>query len=318
MSRTVNVRRHWYDVLLTAAVSAAAAPPQVFFYGGHAVIEGVLMRGPHNYAVAARKPDGSITISRDVLRSRLYTSKFWRLPFARGVAGLGEMLHLGMRAMQWSANVQLGDEAEITPATMRVTIGFSLIFALVLVIGLPLLAGSVLHQGNSHSVGRILIEGAARAAILLGYLMLIGMIGSVRRVFEYHGAEHKAINCFESGNPLDVAHVGDASRLHPRCGTGFIVIVALVSTIVFSPLAVFPIWLRVLLQIALVPLVAAVSYEAIRALAKIRHTTPGRVLLAPILGAQLLSTREPSDTQMEVAIAALQAVREDSNTVSEF
>jgi uncharacterized protein YqhQ len=299
-------------------VSAASAPPQLFFYGGQAVIEGVLMRGPRHYAVAARRPDGSITISRDVLRSRLYTSKFWRLPFARGVAGLGEMLHLGMRAMQWSANVQLGEEAEITATTMRVTIGFSLLFALVLVMGLPLLASSVLHHGNSHGVGVILIEGAARAIVLLGYLVILGTIRSVRRVFEYHGAEHKAINCFESGDPVDVAHVKDASRLHPRCGTGFIVVVALVSTIVFSPLAFFPVWMRLLLQIALVPLVAAVSYEAIRALAKIRHTTAGRILLAPILSAQLLSTREPSDTQMEVAIAALDAVRQDSNSVSEF
>jgi uncharacterized protein YqhQ len=318
MPEAKRIRPRWYDVLLTAAVSAAAAPPQLFFYGGQAVIEGVLMRGPHEYAVAARKPDGTITISRDVLRSRLYTSKFWRLPFARGVAGLGEMLHLGMRAMQWSANIQLGDEAEITAGTMRVTIGFSLIFSLGLVIGLPLLAGSVLHSGNSHSVARILIEGAARAAILLGYLMLIGFISSVHRVFEYHGAEHKAINCLESGDPVDVEHVKKSSRLHPRCGTGFIVVVALVSTIVFSPLAVFPIWVRVLLQIALVPVVAAVSYEAIRALAKIRHTGIGRVLLAPILAAQLLSTREPSDTQMEVAIAALDAVRQDAGNVSEF
>lgn len=276
------------------------------------------MRGPHNYAVAARKPDGSITISRDVLRSRLYTSKFWRLPFVRGVAGLGEMLHLGMRAMQWSANLQLGDDVEITAATMRFTIFFSFVFALVLVIGLPLLAGSVLHSGNSHSLSVILIEGAARAAFLLGYLFVLGLVGSVRRVFEYHGAEHKTINCFESGDALDVAHVKNASRLHPRCGTGFVVVVALVSTVVFAPLAVFPIWIRVLLQIALVPLVAAVSYEAIRALAKIRYTPAGRILLAPILGAQLLSTREPSATQMEVAIAALQAVREDSATVSEF
>jgi uncharacterized protein YqhQ len=310
-------RTRWYDVLLTAAVSAASAPPQLFFYGGQAVIEGVLMRGPGEYAVATRRPDGTITICRDVLRSRLYTGGFWRLPFVRGVAGLGEMLHLGMRAMQWAANVQLGEEAEITAGTMRATIGFSMVFALLMVIGLPLLAGSVLHSGDVHSVTRIVIEGVARAAILLGYLVLIGLIASVHRVFEYHGAEHKAINCFEQGDPLDVEHVRNSSRLHPRCGTGFIVVVALVSTIVFAPLVVFPIWVRVLLQIALVPVVAALSYESIRALAKIRHTTVGRVLLAPILGAQLLSTREPSAAQMEVAIAALDAVRAGAGPVSE-
>ncbi len=297
------------DILLTAALNAAAAPPATFFYGGQAVIEGVLMRGPRHYAVAARRPDGSITVLSERLRSRVYTGRPWSLPLFRGAASLWEMLALGMRALQWSANVQLGEDAELTPGAMRVTIGVSLVFGLGLFIGLPLLASSLIHRGAPQSVGSVLIEGAARAVILVGYLLLVGTSKSVRRVFEYHGAEHKAINCLESGAPVEVGNVRLASRLHPRCGTGFLVVVALVSVIVFIPLGWLYWPLRVACQIALIPLVAGVAYEAIRGLARIRHTRFGRIALGPVLAAQLLTTREPDDAQIEVSIAALGAAR---------
>jgi uncharacterized protein YqhQ len=316
----VNARRRpgVRDILLTAALNAATAPPQMFFYGGQAVIEGVLMRGRHHYAVAARRPDGSITVRSEMLTSRVYTNPIWARPFLRGVAGLIEMLGLGMRALQWSANVQLGEEAQLTASTLRVTVAVSTVFALGLFIGLPLLLASVLHRGGSQrTVVGVLIEGALRALILLGYLALIGRLRSVRRLFEYHGAEHKAINCLESGAAVDVAHVRVSSRLHPRCGTGFLVVVALVSVIVFAPLAVLPVPVRLLLQVALVPLVAAISYEAIRGLARIRHTTFGRIALVPVLATQRLSTREPDDRQIEVAITALAAARSGEDSVSE-
>jgi uncharacterized protein YqhQ len=306
------------DILLTAALNAAAAPPATFFYGGQAVIEGVLMRGPRHYAVAARRPDGVITVLSERLRSRVYTGRPWSLPLFRGAASLWEMLALGMRALQWSANVQLGEDAELSPGAMRVTIGVSLVFGLGLFIGLPLLASSLIHRGAPQSVGSVLIEGAARAVILLGYLLLIGMSKSVRRVFEYHGAEHKAINCLELGAAVEVASVRLASRLHPRCGTGFLVVVALVSVVVFTPLG-FLYWpLRVACQIALIPVVAGVAYEAIRGLARIRHTRFGRIALAPVLATQLLTTREPDDSQIEVAITALAAARAgDEGSVGE-
>jgi uncharacterized protein YqhQ len=316
----VNARRRpgVRDILLTAALNAATAPPQMFFYGGQAVIEGVLMRGRHHYAVAARRPDGSITVRSEMLTSRVYTNPIWARPFLRGVAGLIEMLGLGMRALQWSANVQLGEEAQLTASTLRVTVAVSTVFALGLFIGLPLLLASVLHRGGSQrTVVGVLIEGALRALILLGYLALIGRLRSVRRLFEYHGAEHKAINCLESGAAVDVAHVRVSSRLHPRCGTGFLVVVALVSVIVFAPLAVLPVPVRLLLQVALVPLVAAISYEAIRGLARIRHTTFGRIALVPVLATPRLSTREPDDRQIEVAITALAAARSGEDSVSE-
>ena len=305
------------DILLTAAVSAVATPPQMFFYGGQAVIEGVLMRGRDHYAVAARRPDGSITVRSEVLTARVFTGELAKKPFLRGAAGLYEMLALGMRALQWSANVQLGEEAELTAGTLRATVAVSALFAIALFIGLPLLLAGVVHHGQ-RSVVSVLIEGLLRAVILLAYLVVIGRLPSVRRLFEYHGAEHKAINCLESGEPVDVAHVRLASRLHPRCGTGFLVVVALVSVIVFAPLGVLAVPLRLLLQVALVPVVAAISYEAIRGLARVRHTTAGRVALVPVLATQRLSTREPDDRQIEVAITALDAARRGDGSVAEM
>ncbi len=299
------------DILLTAAVNAASAPPSTFFYGGQAVIEGVLMRGRRHYAVAARRPDGTITVCQDVLRSRVYTSGLWRRHFLRGVAGLYETLHLGFRALEWSARVQLGADVEVGRRAMRVAMLISLVFALGLLIGAPLLLGGLLRHGGSQSITAVLIEGVIRAVVLLAYLLLIGQLRNIQRVFQYHGAEHKAINCLESGDPIDVQHVRTASRLHPRCGTGFLVVVALVSIVVFIPLGLLPVWLRILCQILLVPVIAALAYEVIRGLVQIRHTTIGRMLLAPVLATQLLSTREPDDRQIEVAIRALDAVRSD-------
>jgi uncharacterized protein YqhQ len=296
------------DLLLTVAVNAVSAPPGTFFYGGQAVIEGVLMRGRDHYAVAARRPDGEIVICTDVLRSRIYTRSLWRRPFLRGVAGLYETIHLGMRALQWSAVVQLGQEAEIGTGAIRGAMIASLVFALALFVGVPLLLGGLLHHAT-QSITSVLIEGVIRAVILVGYLILIGLIPNVRRLFEYHGAEHMAINALESGSAVDVDHVRASSRLHPRCGTGFLVVVALVSVGVFAPLGLLPTAVRLVCQIALVPLVAAVSYEIIRALIRIRGTVAGRIALAPVLGAQLLSTRIPDDSQIEVSIAALDAAR---------
>ncbi|MGD0834825.1 MAG: DUF1385 domain-containing protein [Candidatus Dormibacteria bacterium] len=297
------------DLLLTAAVNAASAPPAPFFYGGQAVIEGVLMRGRNRYAVAARRPDGSITVITERLRSRVYTNRLWALPFFRGVASLYEMLNLGMRALQWSANVQLGEEAEMSAGTMRVTIAISVVFGLGLFIALPLGIASLLHHGAPQSPLWVLVEGGARAAILLLYLLLIGQVRSVSRVFEYHGAEHKAINCLESGAAVDVESVRACSRLHPRCGTGFLLIVALVSILVFIPLSPLFWPVRIACEIVLVPLVAAIAYELIRGLARIRHTRFGRIALGPVLATQLLTTRQPDGPQMEVAIAALAAAR---------
>jgi len=269
------------------------------------------MRGRHHWAVAARRPDGTILVCQDVLRSRVYTAGIWRRPFLRGVAGLYETVHLGVRALEWSARVQLGEDIEVGRATMRVAMGISLVFAVGLLIGAPLGLAQVLHRTGAQSIQAVLVEGVIRAAILLVYLLLIGSLRNIRRVFQYHGAEHKAINCFESGAAVNVRNVQASSRLHPRCGTGFLLVVALVSIVVFIPLGLLPVAVRIACQIALVPLVAAIAYEVIRVLTAIRHTRVGRALLAPVLATQLLSTRQPDDSQVEVAIRALDAVTTD-------
>jgi uncharacterized protein YqhQ len=213
--------------------------------------------------------------------------------------------------------VQLGQDAQIGDGALRGAMIASLVFAVALFIGLPLLLGSLLHH-TTESIMSVLIEGVIRAVVLVVYLMLIGLIPNVRRLFQYHGAEHMSINALEAGDAIDVKHVRLCSRLHPRCGTGFLVVVAFVSVGVFAPLGLLPTAVRLVCQIVLVPVVAAVSYEIIRALIRIRGTVVGSIALAPVLGAQLLSTRTPDDRQIEVAIVALDAARLGDGPVHEI
>ncbi len=275
-------------------------------YGGQAVIEGVLMRSNTAYAIAARRPDGTIKVLYQEMEARAVSSPVWRLPILRGMATLAEMVVLGMRAISWSAGVQLGEDVEIPPAAMGLTIAGSALFAVLLFVVLPFLVA----RGVSHStsLASVLLEGLIRLLVLVAYLLLIGMIGSVGRLFQYHGAEHKAINGLEAGAVLEAEAVTGCSRLHPRCGTGFLVVVVVVSVIVFSPLTLLPIWERFLGELVLLPLVAGISYEGIRFLGRHRYASWAKVGLMPILGAQLLTTREPSTPQIEVAIAALARV----------
>ena len=268
------------------------------------------MRGPRHWAAAARRRDGTIVVVGEPLVSKLYTSRLWRRPFLRGIQGLLEMLHLGFRAITWSAAIQAADqEIELSPGAMRVSMAGSVVVALALFVGLPLLAAGVLHRGQRGLVFGV-VEGVARAVILVGYLAAIATVPPIKRLFAYHGAEHKTINCFESGAALELAGVRAASRLHPRCGTGFIVVVAFVGLVVFVPLALLPWPLLVLSRFVLIPVVAAIAYEGIRLLTRIRRSRVGRVLLVPVLATQRLTTREPDDEQIEVASAALSAVRE--------
>jgi uncharacterized protein YqhQ len=307
----VKLWNKWSCLLATAALNATNPTPQPFFYGGQAVIEGVLMRGPKYYAVAARKPDGSITSIQSPLTSRVYTSNFWKRPFLRGIAGLIEMMHLGMRSLQWSAGIQLGKEAELTGRAMGLTILGSMVFAIFLFVILPATLGGFLYQGPS-TLSASVVEGIVRGLVLLLYLFAIGQVPAVKRVFEYHGAEHKTINCFEHSLPLDVQHVGGSSRLHPRCGTGFIVMVALLSIFIFAPVQLMhlsPVP-SVLLRILLIPLVGAVAYEGIRLLATMRDSWYRRLALVPILQTQNLTTREPDPAQIEVAVYAFQLARQ--------
>ncbi len=284
-----------------------------FFYGGQAVIEGVMMRGRRHYAVAVRLPTTrEVVVKRGELSAPIYTSAFWKLPFIRGLALIGEQLHLGMASLLWSVNMNAGEkDIQLGKREITGSIATAAVFALLLFFGLPLvLAGAAVHRSNSFLF--VVVEGLIRVGLVLGYLALIGLLPDVRRVFQYHGAEHKTINAFEAGWPLEVPSIRRASLLHPRCGTGFLIVVLVVSVVVFSLVALAsPNWIELVLsRIILIPVIAGVGFEAIRFMAKHRTNPVIRVLLLPVLGTQKFTTREPSDDMLEVALAAFNAARE--------
>jgi len=277
------------------------------------VIEGVMMRGRQHYAVAVRLPrTKEIIVERGELTAPIYNHPFWKLPFIRGLALLVEQLHLGMKSLIWSANMNAsGQDLEIGKREIAFSMGAALAGSLLLFIGLPLLISSfAVHKTNSFQF--VLLEGIIRAALVLGYLVVIALLPDVRRVFQYHGAEHKTINAFEAGWPLEVTNVKRASLLHPRCGTGFLVVVLVVSLVVFSLVAVFHpnfFWL-VVSRILGVPVIAGVGFEWIRFMARHQRNPVVKVMLWPVLGTQKFTTREPDAEQLEVAIAAFNAARQ--------
>lgn len=311
-----------------------------FYYGGQAVMEGVMMRGRTSAAVAGRRPDSSLYLYEEGLNPRLYQNKLFRLPFLRGMLLLWEMLVLGTRLMMLASNIFMGaidpdalmrqhssqqahpstttteaqqsrQEAAVTGIggpQLVVTLLISLSFAIAIFFVGPLLLTNLL----SHQIGQgflnIVLEGTIRLALLLGYLLLIGRIPEIQRVFGYHGAEHKAINAMEQGNPLDIPHVRRASRVHTRCGTGFLLLVMVVSIFVFALVNPSSFLLKIVSRIVLVPVVAGISYELMRLGAANYRYRVVRWLLAPGLALQNLTTREPDDGMIECAIAALQRV----------
>ncbi|WP_218104082.1 DUF1385 domain-containing protein [Thermogemmatispora onikobensis] len=293
-----------------------------FYYGGQAVMEGVMMRGRTSVAMAVRRPDGSIYLYEEPLEPRLYRNSLFRLPLLRGLLLLWETLVLGTRMMALSANVALGlEESEkagedagaqeaVRPGGIALAgpLVISLGFAIVLFFLLPVFLAGLVPQPPGRSWLNLLLEGLIRLALLIGYLLLIGRLAEVQRVFGYHGAEHKAINAMEQGEPLDVPHVRAASRVHTRCGTGFLLLVVVVSIVVFALLGFPSLWLRLLSRVLLVPVIAAVAYELLRLGAAWYHLPPVRFLLAPSLALQGLTTREPDDSMIECAIVALERV----------
>ncbi len=297
-----------------AAPEAKPAPKaEPFFYGGQAVIEGVMMRGKRHYAVAIRLPNThEIVVDRGELKAPIYTHPIWKLPFVRGLALIGEQLHLGMKSLIWSANMNAGSQnIEIGKKEITGSVAMAGVFALVIFIGLPLLLASfAVHRSGSFLF--VLVEGLIRVGLVLGYLAAIALLPDVRRVFMYHGAEHKTINAFESGWQLDVPSVRRASTLHPRCGTGFLLVVLVVSVIVFSLVALFHpnlFWL-VMSRVLAIPVIAGVGFELIRFMARNRTNAVVRVALLPVLGTQKFTTRQPTDDMLEVAICAFNSARQ--------
>ncbi len=279
-------------------------------YGGQAVIEGVMMRGTRSMAVAVRKPDGGIRVKSESLGG-VYVGRVRRIPVIRGVIVLWETLALGMRALVFSSEVAAGmteeEEKEPSPAYIWIVLGITLVVAAGIFFVAPLLLTGWL---SSHMNGSlvVLVEGVVRLLMLLGYIWAIGFVPDIRRVYAYHGAEHRTINAWEAGAPLEVESVRQFSNEHARCGTAFLLTVAVVSLVVFVLLGTPSWWWRIASRVLLIPAIAAVSYEIIRLSADFRRFRVVRWLSRPSLALQTLTTRDPDDSQIEVAIRALREV----------
>jgi uncharacterized protein YqhQ len=280
--------------------------------GGQAVLEGVMMRGVSTWSVAVRKPDGEIGITSEPLVSWAKRHRVLRLPVVRGVVALVESLKIGFRALAISANAQLaeeeGDAEPIGGLTWGITIAFSLALAIGLFFVVPVGATSLIKDELGSALLFWLVEGVLRTAIFIGYIALIARLPDLRRVFEYHGAEHKTISCFEAGERLLPERAASYSRLHPRCGTSFLLIVMVLAIFVFAPIGL-PAWYWLLASRILgIPLIAGLSYEVIKWAGRNRAKRWVRAVMWPGLMLQNLTTREPDREQLAVAIAALEAV----------
>ena len=284
-----------------------------FYYGGQAVIEGVMMRGKESMAISVRQPNGELNIVKQPL-AKIYKGRLRETPLVRGIIVLIETLVLGTRALLHSAQIasaEEGEEEKIPAVLLWGTVAGSIAFAVALFFIAPLFTTRYFIDPyiNSALLSNV-VEGLIRIVIFIVYLVLIGLVPDIKRVFAYHGAEHKVVNAYEAGSPLEVAAVKSYSTAHARCGTGFIFIVLIISIFVFALLGRPPLWISVLSRIILIPVIAAISYEIMKFGASHTKNTVIRILLAPGLMLQTMTTREPDDSQLEAAISALNEVVE--------
>lgn len=288
-------------------------------YGGQAVIEGVMMRGQREMAVAIRAPSGEILVWSEPITSSRLARRVRPWPFVRGAILLGDTLALGMRALMFSAALAAPNRANETdqngdrPGAARgmslwVAVATAVLFAIALFFVLPLVATALLDRLVDSSIASNAIEGAIRLALLVGYVLAIGRMPEIGRVFAYHGAEHKAIHAWEAGDELTVERVRRHPLEHPRCGTGFLLAVMVLSVIVFALLGRPSLEWRIASRIALVPLIAGVAYELLKFGGRHANRRLTRLLLAPGMRLQRATTRQPDDAILEVAIAALAPV----------
>ena len=282
-------------------------------YGGQAVIEGVMMRGTHSVAIAMRAPDHQITIHKEPLGA-LYKNKIIKVPFLRGIVMLLDALLLGTRALTISANTQTGENEKIEGPALYLTLFVSLAIG----IGLFFLAPAGLGQLMERLFGlgawwSNLIEGLVRLGLLVGYIWAVGRMPDIRRVFAYHGAEHKTINAYEAGVELTPENVDNFSTEHPRCGTSFLLTLVLLSILIFSLLGPLPFVWRMASRILFLPVLACVAYEYIRWTANHLDSSIVRILIKPNLALQQLTTRPPDQEMLEVAIAAFNSMRLDED-----
>lgn len=279
-----------------------------FQYGGQAVIEGVMMRGPVSRAVAVRRPDQNIALDIKPLGSLTSRVPFLKWPLVRGVVVLVESLVMGLEALSYSASQALWEEEELSTRDIVITLVLALALAVFLFVVLPTGLTHFLSRYVHGSLAQNLVEGVIRLGVFLAYVGAIGRLPDIRRVFQYHGAEHKAINAYVAGEELTVANVQRYSTFHPRCGTSFILIVLVVSIFLFSLLGQQALWWRILSRILLLPVLAGLSYELLKISARYPAFFLCRLFIAPGRWLQSFTTGEPDDAQVEVALSALKAV----------
>jgi hypothetical protein len=278
-----------------------------FHYGGQALIEGVMMRGQHHAAIAVRRPSGDIAVTTRALSS-LFTGRWRQRPLARGIIMLAETFTLGMRALMYSAKVAIGEEEEMPRGAMGGAVLVAILFAVGLFFVLPYLLGRFLVPQSASTLVIHLIEGGVRLAVFVAYLLLVGRWSEVARVFAYHGAEHKVVHAQEAGVALEPDSVRGFSTAHKRCGTSFMLLVLVIAVPVFALIGRPPIWAALPMRLALLPIIAALSYEVIRLGGSHPNHPLVRLILAPGMLIQAMTTRQPDDRQIEVALAAMKGV----------
>jgi uncharacterized protein YqhQ len=283
-------------------------PDQDHFYGGQAVIEGVMMRGRRHWAVAVRRPDQSIHIESHEVRSIARRLPLFAKPGLRGILALGQALTIGTRALSVSANQSVEDDKRLTPRQMAISMVLAFVmFTALFVVG-PYLGLRVFRREVQSGLVRNLAEGGVRVLLFLGYLALIGRLKDIRRVFQYHGAEHKTITAYEHGDPLEPETVDRWSTLHVRCGTNFLLIVMLLTVLVYTAFGSRGIVAGILFRIIAIPVIAGLSYEMLRLGAKFTGSRIMRALMAPGLWLQKITTKPPDRGQIQVAIASFEEV----------
>ncbi len=288
---------------------------KLFHYGGQAVIEGVMMRGESHVAVAVRTPDNKIIIHTEPLPAAIYRAPWARWPFVRGLVILWDALGLGTKALFYSADVALAEESQKDQKEVKFggpvawsTLAVSFFLAVAIFFWVPSAVAQYTERFWPSVLASSLLEGAIRLLLFLGYLVAVGMTPDIRRVFMYHGAEHKTINAYEAGAPLVPEEVQKYSTAHVRCGTSFLLFVLLVSILVFAPLHFPQLWLRLLSRLLLIPVVSSFAYELIRLSADHPKNKLLRWLIAPGLWMQQLTTRQPDLEMLAVGIASLKPV----------
>lgn len=277
-------------------------------YGGQAVVEGVMMRGREHWALAVRRPDRTIHIESHDIDSIAKRHPVWAKPGLRGIVALGQSLSIGIRALSISANEAAPEEERLSPRQMAVSLTLAMVLFLGLFIVLPTVAFRWVGRRIDSSVLVNALEGVFRVLLFLGYLALIGRAKEIRRVFEYHGAEHKTIAAYEHGEPLEPEPVDRYSSLHVRCGTNFLLIVMVLTILVFALFGNPGLWWRIGSRIVAIPIIAGLAYETLRLGARYPRSAVMRAVMAPGLWLQKITTRPPDHEQIEVAIASFNEV----------